>query len=694
MATQTARQTVTKTSVSRKKLQEVRQLKKQALAYYETANQEHLDGLTVELRLQQAKASAALAIQHNPKDADTLNLYSRICLELGQIPQAKEATQQALAIHPRNGGYWYSLGHIALTEQRLDDAEAAFRKAIRYAAKETRAESFLAYTLQAKGDVVGAFQIYRELAKTQSGDAHVRSKLFECAVGLTADYYDVELEHDVLSYLDWDNTNPHQLSSLSCSLLEHKFEFNHQGCAASSDEIAHDALFLKALEKTLIKSGKLEQLIMALRYELLLTATHQGQVANELIPLATAIAHYGYNSEFILPLTDAEKNMTKALEQLIDSALQAQSCTPNDISGALLLLSMYRPWHGLKQANTLFAFEADAWPDYFLSLRECHKMLATLRTMAFNVLSDTASDVSKRVQHQYEEYPYPRWENLDYKRPTHYSQALQQEYPEVRFPKFLSNQDAIQVLIAGCGTGRHALHVAKYFRNVQVSALDLSATSLAYAQMKANRFGIDNIQFYQADLLNLPINTHQQLGAPQGFHIIECSGVLHHIKQYPQALDNLLSQLAPKGLIKIALYSDRARKPVKSIRNLFKRDNHSLDKNRIKMIRQAILTSSDLADKEQLTQSDDFYSMSGTVDLLFHEYETQFTPLKLRKLCQQHGLTFLGFSSLSQDVKKAFLALHGADADFSNLEQWEAFEIEHPTTFSRMYQFYCQKFGS
>ncbi len=693
MATQSAQQPVTKTSVSRKKLHEVRQLKKQALAYYETANQDHLDGLTVELRLQQAKASAALAIKHNPKDADTLNLYSRICLELGQVSQARDATQQALAIHPRNGGYWYSLGHIALTEQRLDDAEAAFRKAIKYAAKETRAESFLAYTLQAKGDVVGAFQIYRELAKTQSNDAHVRSKLFECAVGLTADYYDAELEHDVLTYLDWENTNPHQLSSLACSLLEHKFEFNDQGCAATSDEITRDPLFLKALEKTLIKSGSLERLIMALRYELLLSATHQGQVPNDCIAIASAIAHYGYNSEFILPLTDAEKNMTKALVQLIDSALQAPTCTPSDISGALLLLSMYSPWHVLKQAQTLFDFAEDQWPDYFATLRAYHQMLAKLRSIEFNQLSGTASDVSERVQLQYQEYPYPRWENLDYKRPTHYSQALQQEYPGVRFPKFLS-QGPIQVLIAGCGTGRHALHVAKYFRNVQVSAIDLSATSLAYAKMKAEAFEVDNIRFYQGDLLNLPVDTHAQLGAQHGFHIIECSGVLHHIKHYHQALENLLAQLAPNGLIKIALYSDRARKPVKNIRNLFKRDNQALDKNRIKMIRQAILTSEELADKNQLVESDDFYSMSGTVDLLFHEYETQFTPLKLRKLCDQHGLQFLGFSSLSNEVKKAFIEHQGDDADFTNLEQWEAFEIDHPTTFSRMYQFYCQKLSA
>lgn len=672
-----------KSPVSRKKLQEIRALKRQALEYYELASNEDLDALTVELRLQQARSSVGLALKYNPIDADALNLYARISLELGSIQEAREAIQQALDSHPENGGFWYSLGHVQLAEQDLDSAEDSFRKAIKYAAKETKADHFLAYTLQAKGEVVEAFQLYRELAKTRSNDPHIRSKLFESANSLTADYYDPELDHDLVTYLNWENTNYRYLSSIVCSLIEHKFQIKDSTCGADSETISSDPLFLSALRKLPIKSGELEKLIMALRYELLLSATHQGQVANDYIPLASAISMYGFRSEFILPMTDAEKNMVEALGNLIDSAVNESKASPKDIAGALVLYSMYENWTKLPSAYQLLNVDAAGWPAYLSELHGKYHHLANYQDIEIEQLTNISDGVSSKVKKQYESYPYPRWESLDYKRTTHYSQALQQEYGNIRFPKYL-NEDSIKVLIAGCGTGRHALHVAKYFRNVDVTAVDLSNASLAYAKGKADEFGIENISFYQADLLQLGMLEDK-------FHIIECSGVLHHIKENELALKNLISALKPDGLIKIALYSERARTPVKNIRQLFKRENSHLDPNRIKMIRQAIFSSTNMPGKDQLVQSDDFYSISGTVDLLFHEYEKRFTPKSLKEMLEKHNLSFLGFSGISHNIKKSFRDFIGKSADFKNLNQWDAFEVSHPETFGKMYQFYCQK---
>lgn len=672
-----------KSPVSRKKLQEIRALKRQALEYYELASNEDLDALTVELRLQQARSSVGLALKYNPIDADALNLYARISLELGSIQEAREAIQQALDSHPKNGGFWYSLGHVQLAEQDLDSAEDSFRKAIKYAAKDTKADHFLAYTLQAKGEVVEAFQLYRELAKTRSSDPHIRSKLFESANSLTADYYDPELDHDLLTYLSWKNTNSRHLSCLTCSLLEHKFQVNESGCQADSDTIAGDPLFILALKKLPIKSAQLEKLVMALRYELLLGATNQGQVSNSYIPLASAISMYGYLSEFILPMTDAERNMVEALKKLIDSAVLESQSTPQDIAGALLLFSMYESWTKLSCSQQLLSLNDYDWPEYLRELNFEYLLLKRYQNTKIGTLTTISSGVSAKVKNQYESYPYPRWNSLDYKRTTHYTQALQQEYGNGRLPKYL-NEDSINVLIAGCGTGRHALHVAKYFRNVDVTAIDLSQASLSYAKVKSEEFNIKNIRFYQADLLKL-----DELDGR--YHIIECSGVLHHIKEYNLALKNLVSKLEPSGLIKLALYSERARGPVKKIRDLFSRKNITKDKKRIRMIRQAILSSNDLEGKDLITISDDFYSMSGVVDLLFHEYELRFSPISINLLCERHDLEFMGFSSLNNKTKQNFKKMFGKNASFTNLSQWDEFEDRYPDTFTGMYQFYCQK---
>lgn len=667
---------------SKKKLQEAGALKRQALEYYELASEEHLDGLTVELRLQQAKSSAALALKYNPNDPDSLNLFSRVALELGSPHESREAIQCALDINPTNGGYWYSLGHIELAEQKLDAAESCFRKAIKYASKETKADRFLAYTLNAKGKYVEAFQLYRELAKTRPQDPHIRSKLFESAKSLTADYYDPELEHDLIIYLKWKNTNARYLSSLVCSMLERKFDISESGCTSSSDQIAVDPLFLLAMTQIPIKSAVIEKLIMALRYELLIDATHHSQVTSEYIPLVCSIAMYGHRSEFILPMTDAEKNMVEALKNLIDSAVCESNSSPMDISGALLLFSMYESWSKLRTYKQMISTDKK-WPEYLIALRDEYEKLGKLNETHIAELTTISKGVSEKVKNQYESYPYPRWKTLDYNRTTHYSQALQQEYGNIQFPKYL-NDDSIKILVAGCGTGRHALHVAKYFRNVDVTAVDLSFASLSYAKRKAQELDIKNIDFRLGDLLNYKSNKDK-------YHIIECSGVLHHIKEYNLALKNLTHMLQVNGLIKIALYSDRAREPVKKIRDLFKRKDTISNKNRIRMIRQAILWSNDLEGKELLTASDDFYSMSGVVDLLFHEFELRFTPKSIQSLCDNHNLKFLGFSSLNNQVKNDFKNMFGKSYDFTNLEQWDKFEIANPSSFSDMYQFYCQK---
>jgi ubiquinone/menaquinone biosynthesis C-methylase UbiE len=126
----------------------------------------------------------------------------------------------------------------------------------------------------------------------------------------------------------------------------------------------------------------------------------------------------------------------------------------------------------------------------------------------------------------------------------------------------LRNQ-TIKVLVAGCGTGKHAIQVAKYFRNVEVTAIDLSRTSLAYGKKMARKFDIQNIEFLQRDILHLD-------SLREKYHIIECSGVLHHMQDPVKGWKFLLPLLKPGGLLKVGLYSERERQTVTKARELIK----------------------------------------------------------------------------------------------------------------------------
>jgi len=667
-------------SISRKKLSEAKQQKQMAYAHFEAAKS--VNNNLAKRTLNSAKDCVQDAINLNPFDGDSYNLLARIELESGNLPSAQHSIDKALGLQDKNGGYWYSYGHIALASQNLEQAETAFKKAIEYAPKETRAEINLAFTLYESGKTVEAFKHYRELAKTHGQDKQIRQGLFNCASQLSADYYDEELEQDLLAYLQWDNINTDQLSKLTCSLLEHKFNITKDGSSAQFNDIAICPLFLSALKNTLIKSGLLERLIIALRHELLNYASDKGQLSNEFIPLCLSIAYYGWRNEFLLPFTDAEKNMVSVLKDMISKSLNTAGCTPIDLSGALLLVAMYDYWDTLPAADKLMAFKDDSWPDVTYSLKKILNKRNQRSHYCFDEITAIPSTDQHDVKAQYERFPYPQWESLDIRTPIEYGQALQYQYPNAQLPSYIFSNN-LNILVAGCGTGRHAINAACYFKNVDILALDICHNSLAYAKFKSEEFSIKNIDFKLADLSKLEILDTK-------FDIIECSGVLHHIRHYKKSLNNLLINLKPNGLIKLSLYSERARKPIISIRDLFKRDDTELNEHKIKIARQAILQSEELGDKKRVLDSDDFYSMSGTVDLLFHQYEKRFNPLLLKSLCQSHNLEWLGFSNLDRKTKNEFMSFHGSNYNLTDLNQWEEFEKVYPETFSSMYQFYCQ----
>ena len=673
------KKTKSQPSISRKKLSDAKHQKQMAYAYFEAAKS--VDNNQAKHTLKNAKDCVQDAILLNPFDGDSLNLLARIELESGHLKDALEYIDRAINLEKENGGYWYSYGHIALASQDLEQAETAFKKAILYAPKETRAEVNLAFTLFESGKVLDAFQHYRELAKTQGQDKHIRQGLLNCASQLHADYYDAELEQDLLVYLQWENVNRDQLAQLTCSLLEFKFGISKDGCVAEFNDIATCPLFLSALKHTIIKSELLERLIITLRHELLSYASDKGLLSNEFIPLCLSICFYSWRNEFILPCTDAEKNMVSVIKNMISQSLNTAGCTPIDLSGALLLVAMFDYWDTIKNANILLSFNEDSWPHITYGLKQLLDKRQKRHQYKFDSITEIPEVDQHNVKAQYERFPYPQWENLDVTSPTEYGLALRNQYPHANLPNFI-HSNKLNILVAGCGTGRHAINAACYFKNVNLLALDICKNSLAYAKFKSDEFNIRNIEFKLADIT--------KLGSINKFDIIECSGVLHHIKHHKKALSNLLNNLKPNGLIKISLYSERARKSVIAIRDIFKRNDMSLNEDKIRVARQAIMQSNGFENKAGITQSNDFYSMSGTVDLLFHQYEKRFTPLTLKSLCKEHNLEWLGFSNLNRETRQQFMKFHGSKYNFGDLCQWEDFEKVYPETFSSMFQFYCQ----
>ena len=176
-------------------------------------------------------------------------------------------------------------------------------------------------------------------------------------------------------------------------------------------------------------------------------------------------------------------------------------------------------------------------------------------------LTPIVDEASLRVQRQYEENPYPRWVlPASRQEPVSLFDDLRRRFPAVA----LANQKTsgpIDILIAGCGTGHHPIGIARRYRGARVLAIDLSLASLGYAQRKTRELDIHNIDYAQADILQLG-----SLG--RSFDLIDAGGVLHHLADPAAGWRVLCTLLRPNGFMRIGLYSELGRADVVAARAL------------------------------------------------------------------------------------------------------------------------------
>ncbi len=97
-----------------------------------------------------------------------------------------------------------------------------------------------------------------------------------------------------------------------------------------------------------------------------------------------------------------------------------------------------------------------------------------------------------------------------------------------------------RVLEAGCGVGAQTIILARQSPDARITSLDISESSLAAAQQRAQAAGIRNVQFERGDLYHLSF-------APGSFdHVFVCF-VLEHLPDPVRALAGLKQVLRPGG---------------------------------------------------------------------------------------------------------------------------------------------------
>jgi SAM-dependent methyltransferase len=282
--------------------------------------------------------------------------------------------------------------------------------------------------------------------------------------------------------------------------------------------------------------------------------------------------------------------------------------------------------------------------------------------------------ISEEVRAQYEANPYPRWRTLPAPQPV----SIAAHLAALGAPQ----SEPLTVLIAGCGTGFEPIDMARMDPSLAITALDLSAASLAYAQRMATKLGVTNVRFVQGDILDAGA-----LG--QQFNLINSTGVLHHMERPEDGLSALTEALAPGGVLRLALYSERARAWVAEAHRAIAEHGWDASADGIRAFRAHILSLPADQPLARLRESDDFYTLSGCRDLCFHVREHWYRLPAVGAMLADAGLELLALDA-PPEAQARFAAMHG-NADRTDLELWDQVEAAHPQLFAGMFHLWARK---
>lgn len=289
--------------------------------------------------------------------------------------------------------------------------------------------------------------------------------------------------------------------------------------------------------------------------------------------------------------------------------------------------------------------------------------------------------IAEAVRLQYEAYPYPPFP-ITYV-PKGFSVLSSYTLAEYARSRHYRDTRGKQILIAGCGTG-HEIHLTA-LSNPGVDAIigvDFCQASINLARERIKQHGLVQCQAVAGDLLNkdsLPVGP---------FDMVLASGVLHHTADPGMALSNLVSRLAPDGVMGIMLYNQPGRWMNYRLRQALKEmgiQNYSL-KEAVAFIRTLLsgAHTDSLLGAYARAHKAYFQEDANIIDTLLHPQDIPFSIAEIPSFLAAAGLTFLDvvpdgiawrpeqvITRANQDFYKIFDSME-------RLEQLKILELLHP----------------
>lgn len=654
-------------------------------------------------RLEEAEAHFRRSLILDASVHETHNNYGNLLSRQGRILEAEQCFRRAVACKPDYARGLANLGIALYAMGRQEEAETALRQSLVIDPALSEALNPLCGILAARGAHWEAFEmVWRSL---QQAETPVNKTLFvTCAKRLRFRGISPELRMALVRALSEPWGIAQELSPAVAHVLKttrgigpaiERASTAWPGRLSGQELFGGDGFFVTAgdpLVQSLLTSApvadrELERYLTLARHVLLDLAVQahdlDAAMAQRAAVLAGLLAQQCFINEYVFAVSVAEAERVAALKTNLAQAVALGGELP---PLRLLVLACYQPLLALPGIERLLALDVPEYLADVLRQQVREPLVEQQLQAAMPRLTVIGDGVSQAVRGMYEDNPYPRWVRCP---PAPYAidvdQFIQVAFPlAAALPLGKANEE-IDLLIAGCGTGKHAMEVAGRFPGVRILAVDLSLASLGYAQRKTQEAGIAGIEYAQADIL--------KLGAlNKKFDVIESSGVLHHLADPWAGWRVLLSLLRPGGLMKLGFYSETARRGIVAARALIAQRGYGSTPEAIRDCRQELVALEASEHLGMAVNSGDFYSTSGCRDLLFHVQEHRLTLPQIGEFLAAHGLRFLGFV-LDNSVMSLYRLRFPDDPAANSLGNWHVFEEENPDTFIQMYQFWVQKTG-
>jgi tetratricopeptide (TPR) repeat protein len=681
----------------------------------------------------------------NPADADAHSNLANVLHQQGRLPDAIDAVRAAVRLAPRKAMLHYNLANMLRDHGQFDAAVASYREALELDPRNLRAAQNLALVLKVQGDEDGVVECHQRIvaldpasaaAQCDLGDALSQQGRFDVALAcyvqaVTLDSSEPRYQAGFarcvrnVQFTGFDRpiselltravsepwARPAELMKICCdliSLMPGIRELVDRGLTETAAPLAtlawfgdeglealgHAELLHAALRNAPVCTLGLERVLTRLRTVLLGEADKPaagslpGADANpRLLALYSALAEQCYINEYVFFGTVEEDARIQALRDDVAGRLAEGADIP---VLSLLALAAYEPLGRLAGAERLLDRQ---WPDtlsVLLQRQVAEPRDEASRRARIESVTSIAGGVSEQVRQQYEENPYPRWIRAAPAADAAVSVEMHARrlFPSAAFDDSVSRppaQGAVDVLVAGCGTGQEPIELARQIAGARILAVDLSLASLAYAQRKTSELNLSNVEYAQADI-NL-------LGAlDRRFDFIESFGVLHHLADPVAGWRTLLSLLRPGGRMAVGLYSEQARVAVVAARDYIARHGYSATQADIRRARQDLMQAAEPGLSETLASFRDFFTTSECRDLLFHVQEHRFTLAQIEEAIAELGVRFLGFL-VPPSIRREYSRRFPDDREQTDLRHWAEFEAEFPYTFLGMYGFWVEKPG-